>query len=111
MYKECEQGEGVECLICPNCPGNVEMLYIKEDNMYKCGICNGQWWPEDKPERGPYKKSLTDISSPNLMLWHDRDINYKEPLPAGEPIFKGSSKSGKKRKKPLKRIVGIPYET
>jgi ribosomal protein S27AE len=109
MYKEREQGEGVDCLICPNCPGNVEMIYT--DEHWQCGICNGQWWPPDKPERGPYKKTFTDISSPGLMLWHDRDINYKEPLPAGEPIFKGGSKSGKKRKKPLKRIVGIPYET
>jgi Zn-finger nucleic acid-binding protein len=97
-------------MICPNCQGKEEMREDKR-GYHVCPKCLGEWWPPDKPERGEYKKSITNISSPGLMIWHDRDINYKEPLPAGEPIFKGSSKSGKKRKKPLKRIVGIPYET
>jgi hypothetical protein len=97
-------------MICPNCPGNVEM--VKIDDHWQCPICNGQWWEPDKPERGEYKKKEEiSISSPALMLWHKEDINYKPPLPAGAWKFGGGSKSGKKRKKPLKRIVGIPYET
>ena len=93
-------------MICPQCPGNVEMLEI--DDHYQCGICNGQFWPGEKPERGPYKKK--DVANPDLMLWHEQDMNYKEPLPAGVPCFKGGGKSGKKRKKPVKKNIVI-YET
>jgi hypothetical protein len=88
------------------------MLYI--DDHWQCGICNGQWWPPEKPERGPYKKIIKDvpIDSPELMLWHEEDMNYKPPLPPGEPYFKGGgSKSGKRRKKPVKRNMRIVYET
>jgi hypothetical protein len=98
-------------LICPSCPGNVEMLYI--DDHWQCGICNGQWWPPEKPERGPYKKIEKDasIDSPELMLWHEQAIDYKEPLPAGAWKFGGGSKCGKRRKKPPKKDIRIVYET
>ena len=97
-------------MICPNCPGNVDMVEI--DEHWQCPICNGQWWPPEKPEK-IYKKALVKnaaIDSPELMLWHEEDMNYKPPLPPGEPVFKGSSKSGKKRKKkPKKQITNINF--
>ena len=97
-------------MICPKCPGNVEMVEI--DEHYQCPICNGQWWPPEKPEK-IYKKALVKnaaIDSPELMLWHEEDMNYKPPLPPGEPVRKGSSKSGKKRKKkPKKQITNINF--
>jgi hypothetical protein len=98
-------------LICPSCPGNVEMLYI--DEHWQCGICNGQWWPPEKPERGPYEKikTLAPISSPECLIWGTQNIDYKQPLPPGEPTFGGGSKSGKKRKKPPKKDIRIVYET
>jgi len=99
---------------CPQCPGDVEMLYIKEDNMYHCPICNGQWWPPDKPERGEYKKAICDISSPEALIFGLAEstygINYKAPLPPGEPSYKGGSRSGKRRKKrPKPQITNINY--
>ena len=94
-------------MICPNCPGNVEMIEI--DEHWQCGICNGQWWPGEKPERGPYKKK--NITSPELMLWHEEDIDYKPPLPAGVPVYKGGGKSGRKRRKKVKRDIRTMYET
>jgi hypothetical protein len=99
-------------MICPNCPGNVEM--VKIDDHWQCGICNGTWWEGEKPERGPYKKALIKelpIDDPALMLWHQEDMNYKPPLPAGAWQFGGSSKSGKRRKKPAKRDIRVVYET
>jgi Zn-finger nucleic acid-binding protein len=98
-------------MICPNCPGNVEMVKIDEDHS-QCPICNGQWWEPDKPERGEYKKKEEiAITDPTLMLWHKEDMNYKPPLPPGVPHFKGGSKSGKRRKKPAKRDIRVVYET
>jgi Zn-finger nucleic acid-binding protein len=98
-------------MICPNCPGNVEMVKIDEDHS-QCPICNGQWWEPDKPERGEYKKKEEiSISSPALMLWHEQAIDYKEPLPAGAWQFGGSSKSGKRRKKKPNKGMEVVYET
>ena len=95
-------------MICPNCPGNVDMVEIDELHS-QCPICNGQWWPPEKPEK-IYKKAKVDILTPSTALWHKEDMNYKPPLPHGEPVFKGSSKSGKKRKKkPKKQITNINF--
>jgi hypothetical protein len=102
---------GGEQMICPYCK---EEMREDERGYYVCGKCLGEFWPKEKPERGPYKKSINvevSISSPALMLWHEEDMNYKPPLPPGEPCFKGGSKSGKKRKKPAKRDIRIVYET
>ena len=96
-------------MICPNCPGNVKMVEI--DEHWQCPICNGQWWPPEKEERGPYKiKPSAPIDSPECLIWGTQHIDYKEPLPAGVPCFKGGGKSGKKRKKPVKKNIVI-YET
>jgi hypothetical protein len=96
-------------MICPNCPGNVDMVEI--DEHWQCLICNGQWWPPEKPEK-IYKKALVKpIDSPELMLWHEEDIDYKPPLPAGVPVYKGGGKSGRKRRKKIKRDIRVMYET
>ncbi len=95
-------------MICPNCPGNVDMVEI--DEHWQCPICNGQWWPPEKPEK-IYKKAKVDILTPSTALWHKEDMNYKPPLPPGVPHFKGGSKSGKRRKKPVKRDIRVVYET
>ena len=97
-------------MICPNCPGNVDM--VKIDDHSQCPVCNGQWWPPEKPEK-IYQKSLVknvSIGSPELMLWHEVDMNYKPPLPPGVPIFKGGGKNGRKRKKkPKIQISNVNY--
>ena len=94
-------------MICPNCPGNVEMVKIDEHS--QCPICNGQWWEGEKPERGPYKKVTV---ADNIFFNPKRtDIDYKPPLPAGVPVFKGGGKSGRKRKKPVKKDIRVAYET
>jgi hypothetical protein len=99
-------------MICPNCPGNEEMREDKR-GYHVCPKCLGEWWPQDKPERGEYKKAekTITIDSPELMLWHEEDMNYKPPLPPGEPCYKGGSKSGKRRKKPAKKDIRVVYET
>jgi hypothetical protein len=98
-------------MICPYCK---EEMREDERGYYVCGKCLGEFWPKEKPERGPYKKSINvevSISSPALMLWHEEDMNYKPPLPQGVPHFGGGSKSGKRRKKPVKRDIRVVYET
>ena len=94
-------------MICPNCEGNERM--IEKDGYHVCPKCLGEFWPPEKLERGPYKKK--NITSPELMLWHEEDMNYKPPLPPGVPHFGGGSKSGKRRKKPVKRDIRVVYET
>lgn len=93
-------------MICPNCAGNEKM--VEKDGYHVCPKCLGEWWPPEKPEKIYKKVTVAD----NIFFNPKRaDMNYKPPLPAGVPVFKGSSKSGRKRKKPVKRIVGMPYET
>ena len=93
-------------MICPNCPGNVEMVEI--DEHWQCGICNGQWWPPEKPEKIYKKVTVAD----NIFFNPNRtDIDYKPPLPAGVPVYKGGGKSGRKRRKKIKRDIRVMYET
>ena len=100
-------------IVCPFC--KMEMKYHSENNFYKCPNkkCKTEVWPGDiDEERGEYKKKEEKtISSPDLMLWHKEAIDYKEPLPAGAWQFGGGSKSGKRRKKKLKRDAMVSYET
>jgi Zn-finger nucleic acid-binding protein len=100
-------------MICPNCPGNVEMVKIDEDHS-QCPLCNGQWWEPDKPERGEYQKHTVNIK--NSMFYFGlaestHGINHKPVDMGGEPCHKGGSKSGKRRKKPVKRDIRVVYET
>ena len=96
-------------MICPKCPGNIDMVEIDELHS-QCPICNGQWWPPEKPEK-IYKKAKVDILTPSTALWHKEDMNYKPVNLGGAPVRKGSSKSGKRRKKPAKRDIRVVYET
>jgi hypothetical protein len=38
-------------------------------------------------------------------------MDSKPVLPPGEPCFKGGGKSGRKRKKPVKKDIRVAYET
>ena len=83
------------------------MVKIDEDHK-QCPICNGQWWPLEKPEKIYKKVTVAD----NIFFNPKRtDIDYKPPLPAGVPVYKGGGRSGRKRKKKAKRDIGIVYET
>ena len=94
-------------MICPVCNGNEKM--VEKDKYHVCPKCLTEVWPPEKPERGEYKKK-EEISSPALMLWHKEDIDYKPPLPAGVPVYKGGGRSGRKRKKkPNKQITNINF--
>lgn len=85
---------------------------VEKDNYYVCPKCLTEVWPPEKPEK-IYQKSLVknvSIDSPELMLWHEEDMNYKPPLPPGVPIFKGGSKNSRKRKKkPKIQISNVNY--
>ena len=96
-------------MICPYCKG--KMTYIEDRNYWVCPFDLGEFWPGEKPERGEYKKKEEiSILSPELMLWHEADMNYKPPLPPGVPIFKGGGKNGRKRKKkPKIQISNVNY--
>ena len=94
-------------MICPVCPGNEEM--VEKDNYHVCPKCLTEVWPGEKPERGEYKKR--DVLTPSTALWHKEDMNYKPVNLGGAPVRKGSSKSGKRRKKPVKKDARVVYET
>jgi hypothetical protein len=89
---------------------------VKIDDHWQCGICNGQWWPPDKPERGEYEKHKIkyDVRSPESLIFglaeSTHGINYKPVDLGGAPQRKGSSRSGRKRKKkPKIKITNINY--
>ena len=100
-------------MICPKCPGNVDMVEIDEFHS-QCPICNGQWWPPEKPERGEYQKHT--VNTKNSMFYFGlaestHGINYKPVNPPGVPHFTGGSKNGKKRKKKPNKGMEVVYET
>jgi hypothetical protein len=101
-------------MICPYCK---EEMRKDERGYHVCGKCLGEFWPgEQQQERGEYQKRQIkyDVSSPEALIFGLAEstygINYKPPLPPGEPTFKGGSKSGKRRKKkPKIQMANINY--
>ena len=81
---------------------------VEKDNYHVCPKCLTEVWPPEKPERGPYKKVTV---ADNIFFNPNRtDIDYKPPLPAGVPVYKGGGRNGRKRKKkPNKQITNINF--
>lgn len=97
-------------VICPICGS--PMRY-DERNYWVCGKCLGEFWPREI-ERGAYEKAVvkTKDSMYYFGLAEQATAIASKPISlAGEPVRKGSSKSGKRRKKKPKRDRFIVYET
>lgn len=78
------------------------MFYNTKQDYHVCPKCFTEVWPgEITKERGEYDKNRKTILT--SLAAQTTAINEKPILPPGDPVFKGGSKSGKKRKKKVKK--------
>lgn len=77
-------------LTCPDC--GAEMQYDKKFNFWKCPDCRGEWWPEEPDEE--------EDCSPVLVSRYGGEVLPTVPIPKKKH---GNRKSGRKRKKPVKK--------
>lgn len=74
------------------------MVYNADRDFHKCGRCMTEVWPGDiAKERNEYNKNRHIIL--NSLAAQTTALNSKPVNPPGRPVFKGGSKTGKKRKK------------
>lgn len=96
-----------EVLICPRC---TELLvYIKKYDWWACPSCDGVWTEDgsinDSYERA--ERARREEASLNERVRASVGGNYTSVMPLSTVIdpSKSSSKSGRKRKKPARRIL------
>jgi ribosomal protein L37AE/L43A len=94
-------------LHCPRC-GEV-MIHEKKQGFWKCPRCGGEFWDDESKLAMLEQKEAEKVVAVELrkqLLW-SLGKGYTEVLP---PVAvwvpgKGSRKSGRKRKKPVKRFL------
>jgi hypothetical protein len=86
------------------------MFYHSDRDYHTCPMCLTEVWPGDTvKERGEYQKHRKEILY--SLAAQKTAMDSKPVLPPGEPCFKGGGKSGRKRKKPVKKDIRVAYET
>lgn len=92
-------------LHCPRC-GEV-MIYEQEQDFWRCPRCCGEWWEDESKVRfiESEKREKEDKEKLRWQLRWSLAKGYTEVLPLGGAIgYKGrGNKSGRKRKKPVKK--------
>jgi len=94
---------GKMCVIC-----NAELTYYKKENYYKCPVCFTEVWPDEerlKHLQKEKKRRETAEQDRERSKWRVGWDSRTEVLPIYPyPSGKSSSRSGKKRRKPPKKV-------
>lgn len=91
-----------EILRCPVCGETM----FKKNGYWKCPRCGGEWWPDEYGQAAMAEAARDTAAAKEQrrqMLW-SLSKTHTVVLPLlGGIVHKGSSKSGRKRKKPPKK--------